>query len=208
MPQLKRHQIILMMQAVLMLIYFASATKMSHRSISGSVAAEGRLCRVGPSTDMGALCISLHASDPCSKLLKSGRLNLHHSCSISVIAPLDALTDKAVTAQSVCGVQLESLPWPSQTVYFSFVSHACCWEKKSCFHTKKYIVFRSISHKILPDKSSAMPSLVRNIPICFFVLTNNMYPHAMHTSFPSSPISQVSLLKQLLDVWVLQTSEV
>lgn len=67
----------LMMQAVLMLIYFASGTKMSHRSISGSVAAEGRLCRVGPCTDMGALRISLHTSDPCSKLLKSGRLNLH-----------------------------------------------------------------------------------------------------------------------------------
>lgn len=47
--------------------------------------------------------------------------------------------------------------------------------KKSCFHTKKYIVFRSISHKILPDKSSAMPSLVRNIPICFFVSINNVY---------------------------------
>lgn len=67
----------LMMQAVLMLIYFASGTKMSHRSISGSVAAEARLCRVGPCTDMGALRISLHTSDPCSKLLKSGRLNLH-----------------------------------------------------------------------------------------------------------------------------------
>lgn len=53
-----------------------------------------------------------------------------------------------------------------------------------------------------------MLSLVRNIPICFFVLINNMYTHAMHASFPSSPISQVSLLKQLLDVWVLQTSEV
>lgn len=30
----------------------------------------------------------------------------------------------------------------------------------------------------------------------------------MHTSFLSSPISQVSLLKLLLDVWVLQTSEI
>lgn len=34
----------------------------------------------------------------------------------------------------------------------------CMWlGRKSCFHTKERIVVRHVSHKILPDQSSAMP---------------------------------------------------
>lgn len=78
MPQITRHQIILMMQAVLMVIYFASGTKMSHRALVEVLLQRGGCAaRAGPCTDMGALHVSLHTSGPCSKTVKSGRFNLH-----------------------------------------------------------------------------------------------------------------------------------
>lgn len=172
-----------MIQAVLMLIYFASGTKMSHRSISGSAAAEGRPCRQSWS-------LYWHRSSAHLRPLVQTREVWKVASSLALFHQQDHAFPCIDWQSSACTICIWCSAGESAlaiTVYFSFASHACCWGKKTCFHTRKYTVFRYISHKILPDKSFAMPSLIRNIPIHFFISINNKHP--VQCTSPSLPLA-------------------
>lgn len=205
----RRHQIILMMQAVLMLICFASGTKMSHSSISGSAAAEGKLC--SKSWFLYWHWSTAHSSAHLRPLLQTSEvwkvepslvLFHHHECPF----PCTDWQSSDCTICTWCSTG-ESALAITDSVFFICIT-CTLLGKKSCFHTNKYIVFRHANHKILPDKSFAMPSLVRNVPIHFFISINNMHPKqcippCLPLSFFRSVCSNSSL-----HVQVLQTSEI
>lgn len=57
----------------------------------------------------------------------------------------------------------------------------CMWMgRKSCFHTKKCIVFRNIRHKIQPDKSFTMALFIRNIPVWFLFVFFSFSINSIH----------------------------
>lgn len=89
--------------------------------------------RAGPCMDTGALHISLYTWDSLLQTTqaKPGRVQVF--CSISATAPFHASTDKVVPAECLYGVHMESLLWPSETMYFPFVSHACGSEESHAF---------------------------------------------------------------------------
>lgn len=158
MPQLKRHQIILMMQAVLMLIYCASGTKMSHGSISGSVAAEGRLCSKSwtlywhwSTAHFSAHLRLLLQTSEVWKVESSLALFHHHDCPFPCID-----WQSSDCTLCMCCSAGESALAITGSVFFICIT-CMLLGKKSWFHTKKYIVFRHVNHKILPDKSFAIP---------------------------------------------------
>lgn len=132
-----------MMQAVLMLIYFASGTKMSHRGISGSVAAEGRLC---------SQSWSLYWHGSTAHFSAHLRLLLQ-TTEVWKVEPLPLLfhqrdcpfpcTDWQSSDCTICVWYSagESALTITDSVFFICIT-CMSLGKKSCFHTKKYIVFR------------------------------------------------------------------
>lgn len=171
MLQLKRHYSILMMQAVLNTKSILPLEQSCPTEAgTGSVAAEGRLCWQSWS-------------------LYRHRSTVHFSVHLRLVTP--NYTSQAWKGEPLlvsfhqCDCPFPCLNWQSHPCRMSMwcstggsalairdnvfsICITCMWlGRKSCFHTKKSIVFRSISHKILPDKSFTMPSLARNTPIFF-----------------------------------------
>lgn len=144
-----------MMQAVLMLIYFASGTKMSRRRISGSVAAEGRLCSQswspywhGSIAHISTYLRPLFRTSEVWKVKPSLVLSHQHDHPFPCIDWQNS--DCKICMWCSAG---ESALAITDRVFFICIT-CMLLGKKSCLHTKKYIVFRHISHKVLPDKRS------------------------------------------------------
>jgi len=118
-----------------------------------------------------------------------------------------------------------SSPCPNclQNVYVVFNWRVCSgYQRQGIFHlhhihmvgkkvtlSMEHIVFRSMSHKILPDKSFTMSYLARNTSVCFLFSTNNMHPmQCRHFSLPLPFLRRSVCSDSSSDAPVLQTPEI
>lgn len=122
-------------------------------------------------------------------------LVLFHQRNDQVTIPFHASSESAVPPQRLCGFSWRVCSGHQRQCIF-YLHHMWLGEK-SCFHTKEHFVFRSIRHKILPDKSFTMPSLARNTPICFPSQLLTCTPHNANFSpflshFSEGPSAQTT----------------